>query len=72
MRKTKQIVATSMEREKKDIVGHFWDIYSILYNFSEDVDKMKKIKVIVEDAVNNKSLEDVTRITLEVVKKSGS
>ena len=70
MRKTEQMVATSMDGEKKYIVGHFGNIYSTLYNSAEDEDDMKKVKVMVEDAVNNKSLEDVTRITPEVVKKA--
>ena len=70
MRKTKQIVATSIDGEKKDIVGHFGNIYSTLYNSAEDENEMKKVKVMVEDAVNKKSLEDVTRVTPEIVKKA--
>ena len=33
---TKQTVATSIDREKDDIAGHFGNIYSELYNSADD------------------------------------
>ena len=47
MRKTKQVVATTMDGEKKDIAGHFGKIYSTLYNSAEDEDEMQRIKINV-------------------------
>ena len=45
MRKTKQVVATTMDGEKKDIAGNFGAIYSALYNSAEDDDGMQRIKL---------------------------
>ena len=70
MRKTKQIVTTSIDGEKKDIVGHFGDIYSKLYNSAEDTNEMQNVKVKVEEAIYDKSIEDVNRITPEIVRKA--
>ena len=42
MRKSKPVVATSIDGEQNDIAGHFGNIYSRLYNSAEDEDERKE------------------------------
>ena len=70
LRKTKRTVATCIDGEKSDIAEHFGNIYSKLYNSAEDEAEMKEVKSLVENAVNERSLEDVKMITPEVVKRA--
>ena len=70
MRRTKPVVATAIDGEKANIAEHFGNIYSTLYNSAEDEEEMRRVKEKVENAVKEESLEDVKRITPEVVKKA--
>ena len=70
LRQTKRTVATSIDGEKNNIAEHFGNIYSKLYNSAEDEAETKEVKSLVENAVNERSLEDVKMITPEVIKKA--
>ena len=70
MRKTKQVVASTMDGEKEDIAGHFGQIYSTLYNSAEDEDEMERIKLKIENSINKDSIEDVDKVTADLVKKA--
>ena len=70
LRNTKRTVATTIDGENKDIAEHFGGIYSRLYNSAEDEVEMEEVKVIVENAVSERSLEDVKMVTAEIVKKA--
>ena len=53
-----------------DHYGHFGKIFSDLYNSAEDEEEMKRVKTEVDNAVNETSLEDIDKVTNEVVKKA--
>ena len=54
MRRTKPVVATSIDGEKKDIAEHFGKIYSKLYNSAEDEEEMQHVKIKVENEIREK------------------
>ena len=70
LRKTKRTVATSIDGENKDIAEHFGGIYSRLYNSAEDEAEMEEVNVTVENAINERSLDDVKMVTSKIVKKT--
>ena len=70
MKKTKSVVATSIDGQKNNIAGHLGKIHSTLYNSAEDELEMQRVKTKVEQAVNHDALEDVEKITPEIVKKA--
>ena len=70
IRKTKVVVATSIDGEKDNIAEHFGNIYSTLYNSAKDEEEMQRVKSKVENAVNETSLDDVDKVTPEIVKKA--
>ena len=72
MRNTRQVVANAMDGVKKDIPGHFKNIYSGLYNSVEDAENMTKLSEKVELKVGEYSLEDVAKVTPKVVKEAAS
>ena len=52
MRKTKRMMATSIDGEKDNIAGHFGNIYSKLYNSADDEAEMEEVKGQVEKAMS--------------------
>ena len=54
MMKTKPVVATSIDGEKKGIAEHFGKIYSKLYNSAEDEEEMQHVKIKVENEIREK------------------
>ena len=70
MRRSKPVVATSMDGKKDDIPGHFKTIYSQLYNSVDDHEDLQTLKESVERAVNVDSLDDVRKVTPEKVKEA--
>ena len=70
MRKSKPVVATSMDNENEDIPNHFKEIYCKLYNSANDKDDMKVLKSEVEGSINHSQLDDVDKVTAEVVKEA--
>ena len=72
MRKTKQVIATSIDGVKENIPDHFKTIYSELYNSVDDAENMAKVKGEVECSVTNASLSDVKLVTPDIVKEAAS
>ena len=70
MRKVKQLVATSVDGVKENIPNHFKDIYSQLYNSVDDVENMARVSNEVESKVNALSIDDVEKVTPEVIKSA--
>ena len=63
MRKTKPIVATSIDNVTEDVPNHFRDIYKTLYNSVEDTENMARVSNKVEEAVSSHSMRDVNLVT---------
>ena len=70
LRKSGQVVSTSMDGVKTDIPGHFKKIYSKLYNTHDDVEKMKVLENETQSRVNPSHLSDVKRVTPDIVKEA--
>ena len=72
MKKHPQVSATTMDGVKKDIPGHFSDIYNKLYNSHDDQAQIEVIENEVREKINFTHLQDVTKVTHEIVKKDAS
>ena len=72
IRKTKQIVANSMDGVTEGIPEHFKTIYSGLYNSVEDAENMARLSTEVELGLGEFSLQDVVRVTPDIVKEAAS
>ena len=70
MRKSKPVVATSMDNENDDIPNHFKGIYSKLYNSVNDKDELEAIQSEVENNISFAHLNDVEKVTAEIVKEA--
>ena len=68
MRKTKGLVANSIDGVKENVPDHFKEIYSKLYNSVDDAENMAKVSSEVETKVNNLSIKDVEKVTPEIIK----
>ena len=71
-RKTKQVVANSIDGVVEDIPGHFRNIYSELYNSVDDAENMGEIKDQIEAKISEFSLADVDKVTPKIVKEAVS
>ena len=67
LRKCRPTVATSMDGEKKDIPGHFKNIFEEIYNSANDQDELKEVLLEVESKINETSLDDVDLVTADIV-----
>ena len=70
IRKSPEIVASSMDGVHENIQEHFKGIYSNLYNTHEDNEEMKVIEKEVCSGVNQAHLKDVEKVTPELVKEA--
>ena len=70
LRKSGQVVSTSMDGIKDDIPGHFKNIYSKLYNTHNDVEKMTCLENETQGKVNPSHLSDVKKVTPDIVKEA--
>ena len=70
LRSCKPVTATSMDGIKKDIPGHFKNIYTELYNSVDDKDKLNDLASDIEDEINFTHISHVNRVTPEVVKEA--
>ena len=68
IRKTRQVVANSIDGVTEKIPDHFRTIYADLYNSVDDADNMAKLSREVEGRIGSFSLHDVNKVTPEVVK----
>ena len=72
LRKCPPILASSMDGVKEDIPGHFKSIYSDLYNSVDDKADLEEFAKAIENEVNVTHLDDVNRVTPDVVKELSS
>ena len=72
IRKTKHVVANTMDGVKEDIPDHFRNIYSNLYNSVEDTENLARVSEQVELRVGDQSLEDVNKVTPGLIKEAAS
>ena len=72
MRKTKQVVANSIDGVTDNISEHFKNIYSELFNSVEDADNMAKVSEAVANKVESKDIEDIEKVTPEILKKAAA
>ena len=70
MRKTKKVVANSIDGVNENISEHFKDIYSDLFNSVEDAENMAKVSEIIENKVKSTDVADIEKVTPDVVKKA--
>ena len=59
LRKSKPIIASSMDGVKEDIPGHFRNIFKDLYNSANDQEALLDVLKDVEDKIDETSLVDV-------------
>ena len=67
MKTTKLIVANSIDGANENIPNHFMEIYSKLYNTMDDAENMDRVKSEVETKVDGLSLNDVGKVTSEMI-----
>ena len=72
MRNTKPVCADKVDGVTIDIPNHFRNIYKELYNSVHDADEIEIISEEINNKINNESLNDVNKITIEEVKKATS
>ena len=72
IRKTRQVVATSMDGVKDEIPNHFRNIYSSLYNSVEDTENLAEVAEQVEHKVGDYSLQEVAMVTPNIVKEAAT
>ena len=62
MRKTRPVVATTIDGVKENVPEHFKNIYSQLYNSVDDAEDMARVSTEVENSISSFSLSDVDLI----------
>ena len=70
LRSCRNVTATSMDGVKEDIPGHFKSIYSKLYNSADDKEELTDLMKTIDEKVNFTHLNDVNKVTTEVVKEA--
>ena len=72
MRKTKQVVANSIDGVTDNISEHFKNIYSDLFNSVEDAENMAKVSEDITNRIQPKDIEGIEKVTPEIIKKAAS
>ena len=72
MRKTKQVVANSIDGVTNNILEHFKNIYIDLFNSVEDAENMAKASEDIANRVQSKDIEDIEKVTPEIIKKAAT
>ena len=70
LRKSKPIIATSMDGVRDDIPGHFMNIFKDIYNSANDQENLLEVMTEVEAKINDNSLDDVDLVTPEIVRQA--
>ena len=70
LRKTKPVVANSIDGVTENIPEHFRHIYSSLYNSVDDAENMVKVSAEVCERISGAELREVNKVTPEIVKKA--
>ena len=68
IRAVKHVVATSMDGKNDDVRGVFKDKYEKLYNSTDDGAELLKVQAEIGARVNVTSLDDVLKVTPNLVK----
>ena len=72
IRRMKPKQADTIDGVKEDILNHYKDIYSNLYNSVEDGPEVEEICDKIEGLIKPEHIEDVERVTMEEVKKAAA
>ena len=70
MRKTKPLIATSMDGNKNQIEDHFKDIYGNLYNSFDDKENITNLLDEVNNGINHSHAYDVQKVTPAIIKEA--
>ena len=70
MRKSNNNVANKIDGVSVNIPDHFANIYSNLYNSTNDTDNLKKVKTDIDIGITDSSLIHVEKITPQIVKSA--
>ena len=70
MRKCKSIVASSMDGITDDVKGHFKQKVEKLFNSADDKHAVLELQKEIDARVDETSLEDVLKVTPEIVKEA--
>ena len=70
MRKSRAVVATSMDGVTENVKEHFKEKYEKLYNSANDGEELMKVQADTESKVDINSLKDVLKVTPEIVKQA--
>ena len=70
LRKSKPVIATSMDGENVGIENHFKGIYADLYNSVDDKQNLVDLLSKVNDEINSTHAYDVNKVTAELVKEA--
>ena len=70
MRKHKPKVASSMDRNTEDIPGHFYQIYSNLYNEIQEENELESMNSKIKDSIDDSEINFIEKVTPEVAKKA--
>ena len=70
LRKSKQIVATSMDGVKENVKEHFKQKYDELYNSADDGLELLEVENETEAKVGQFSLQDVLKVTPDIIKEA--
>ena len=63
MRKTEQVVATSIDGETENVPNHFKDIYSKLFNSVNDVESMARLSDDIANRISPSDIDDILKVT---------
>ena len=70
MRKSNSVVATSMDGVQDNVKDHFRDKYKALFNSTDDASELLKVESDIEARVLGVSLQDVLKVTPDLVKEA--
>ena len=70
LRQTRSVVATSMDGTSENIEEHFKEKYQKLFNSAEDERELVKVQCQAEVMVDEDSLEDIGKVTPEIIRKA--
>ena len=72
LRKSSPTVASSIDGVTQNISEHFGSIYSDLYNSADDAEELKEVEKRVGTLVNSSSINNVLKITPDLVKQAAN
>ena len=70
LRKCKNNVANKIDGVSVNIPDHFANIYSALFNSTNDTENLQKVKIEIDKGINANSLVHVEKITPQIVKNA--